>query len=242
VRFVEKDAGAELVSRAISLVRQCFESDASPQFRGQCAGAIGVLRISLGVEVKMPRPGALETAALLAERCEDCLVLMAEEFPDVAAVLRSYTGKEVGEGGGGGGSNEKGGSSSSLSTSASYEARALVGLGLVAVVLVVACLLLVPGAEAHLPPWVRSAKTRLEAVDIRAFVHGPNFSPTVCAVVSLVAGCVLYARALGWVGSSGGGGSGMGREAQTAAFAKFMLAGSTSVGGQATVGAGGKVD
>lgn len=87
-----------------------------------------------------------------------------------------------------------------------------------------------------------NVKGRLGAADIRAFVHGPDFAPTACAVVSLVAGCVLYARALGWVGSSGGNGSGMGREAQTAAFAKFMLAGSTSVGGQATVGAGGKVD
>ena len=102
---------------------------------------------------------------------------------------------------------------------------------------------LAPSAEAHFPQWVRNAKSRFGPSEIRAFVHGPNFVPAACAVVSLVAGFFLYARALGWSADSGGAGRlAMGREAQTAAFAKFMLAGTTSVGGKARGGAGAKAD
>ena len=123
VRIVETTAGVDLLDGVIDTMQQVIDSNSNPKlaattgttaattskirsrFRGQCVGALAVLRISLSVEIKTdPKFQVVDTSGIrnaLVQRCDNCLLgpRVQEEFPDVGAIVSTHVGGSGSAGG-----------------------------------------------------------------------------------------------------------------------------------------------
>ena len=117
VRIVETTEGVDLIEKIIDIMIENInlnQNQNSPndtkdgvneataastsvfnRFRGQCVGALAVLRISLSVQIKTPKKfqvvDTTNVRAAIVQRCDDCLSVpsIQLEFPDVGAITKS---------------------------------------------------------------------------------------------------------------------------------------------------------
>jgi hypothetical protein len=104
-RIIETTEGVDLIESVVDIMHKVSvakndNSDDSntglpTRFRGQCVGALAVLRISLSVEIKPTTKlvysvNTTNVRSALVQKCDHCLSLVQDDFPNVHAIMTTH--------------------------------------------------------------------------------------------------------------------------------------------------------
>ena len=207
VRIVETTEGVDLIEKVVDCMQQASatsgahgaaaaggknildnsgNSDNSDKprianrFRGQCVGALAVLRISLSVEIK---PSAttvydMNTTAIrkaLVQKIDSILATVQQEFPNVQAILKTH--------------GSAGASSATFKQTHCHGVHRWVGLGIWVALLLAQCGYL----------WLWLSGRYLNHEHAKQLINRPKFHQYSCGTITMLALVYVYGNAVfGW--------------------------------------------